>query len=164
MRGQLTNIEDICRFAFGGDATFTLQSVKTNKHFTYKIEKADRGNIMFVSVMCGPENNDRHSYRYFGFFKGPEFIYGKDKAKVAQNAESVVAFEWFWRNVNRNRLPETVRFWHEGRCGCCHKKLTTPESISTGIGPVCAEKRGGRMVRPFMAENLGLRVVGGREA
>jgi len=28
----------------------------------------------------------------------------------------------------------------EGRCLICNRKLTTPESIETGIGPVCAER------------------------
>jgi rRNA maturation endonuclease Nob1 len=31
--------------------------------------------------------------------------------------------------------------YHLGRCGKCGKALTEPESISTGLGPIC----GGRI-------------------
>jgi hypothetical protein len=33
--------------------------------------------------------------------------------------------------------PE-LAVYHEGRCGACGRRLTTPESISSGLGPVCA--------------------------
>lgn len=29
-----------------------------------------------------------------------------------------------------------------GRCGCCGRELTDPESVAAGIGPVCAERYG----------------------
>ena len=33
---------------------------------------------------------------------------------------------------------ETVQVWHEGRCGKCGRKLTVPESLTSGLGPECA--------------------------
>lgn len=30
-----------------------------------------------------------------------------------------------------------------GRCGCCGRELTDPDSIALGIGPICADKLGG---------------------
>ena len=32
--------------------------------------------------------------------------------------------------------------YHVGKCGKCGKKLTTPESILTGLGPTCSNKIG----------------------
>ena len=50
------------------------------------------------------------------------------------------AFEWLWRMLKSAKpLPPTFEFWHEGRCGKCGKKLTTPESIERGLGPECAK-------------------------
>lgn len=41
-------------------------------------------------------------------------------------------------------LDEAAAFGHEtGRCCCCARKLTNPDSIAAGIGPICA----GRMAR-----------------
>jgi hypothetical protein len=52
---------------------------------------------------------------------------------------SVKAFDWFFNNrVSCNTdLPESVEFFHEGRCGKCGRKLTTPESVTAGFGPEC---------------------------
>jgi hypothetical protein len=37
-----------------------------------------------------------------------------------------------------------AEYMFEGTCRVCNKTLTTPESIKSGIGPVCAERRGRR--------------------
>jgi hypothetical protein len=34
------------------------------------------------------------------------------------------------------------RIMHDGHCSVCGRKLTTPESLDSGIGPVCAAKFG----------------------
>lgn len=34
-------------------------------------------------------------------------------------------------------IPPSLEVWHEGRCGRCGRALTVPESIASGIGPVC---------------------------
>ena len=51
-------------------------------------------------------------------------------------------FAWFWRAVNESQAALTqAEVWHDGHCSCCGKKLTVPESLSTGIGPICAGLR-----------------------
>lgn len=51
-------------------------------------------------------------------------------------------FAWLWatRLSTGRELPEQVEVWHEGRCGRCGRRLTVPESISTGFGPECVKK------------------------
>lgn len=49
-------------------------------------------------------------------------------------------FPWLWQKYVdpvRN-LPSQIEVWHEGRCGACGRRLTVPESIANGLGPVCA--------------------------
>ena len=36
-------------------------------------------------------------------------------------------------------LYPTVKVFHSGKCGKCGKKLTTPESIKSGLGPYCSK-------------------------
>lgn len=41
----------------------------------------------------------------------------------------------------RLKLDDAKAFGHRtGRCGCCGRTLTNPESIELGIGPICAER------------------------
>ena len=41
--------------------------------------------------------------------------------------------------LHHGNLPPALEVWHEGRCGRCGRKLTTPQSVETGFGPVCAQ-------------------------
>ena len=49
----------------------------------------------------------------------------------------------FARKVTFETTKHIVEFgqWSE-KCACCHRKLTDPESIERGVGPVCAKKWG----------------------
>ena len=43
-------------------------------------------------------------------------------------------------HVNDGPMPAELEVWHQGSCGKCGRPLTVPESIASGIGPVCASK------------------------
>ena len=59
-------------------------------------------------------------------------------AKGHPDADSFVALNWLVGKLAAGKLPDTVEFYHAGKCGCCGRTLTVPESIVTGLGPVCA--------------------------
>lgn len=141
---------DRLAYATAGDATVTLESTKTGKHFTYQIQAPRQGgrrdhasDKRFVSVLSGD-----NVYSYIGFVtnktrgprgKGEErdcpwrFVHAGRKAAANRDAPSVVAVAWFFRH------PESaaVNVYHSGRCGRCGRELTHPDSILTGLGPVC---------------------------
>lgn len=159
---QLTDHDAIRRFILGGKATFTVKNTQTGRRFTFRVEckrdlvKNGRGvkSPYFVSLMTGSDNES--SYSYFGYIRTndnadgyKDFVHGGRKAKVPENAGPVAAFRWLWTLINgrnsdgskrSNTLADypSVEFWHEGHCCCCGRLLTVPESIATGIGPICA--------------------------
>jgi hypothetical protein len=127
-------------YVLGGKATFTIENTRTGGRFTYRVKLApEQGNgaagtrLWFVSVLTGPQNTT--DYSYIGTIAGHGFYHGK-KSRITSDAPSVVAFAWFWQHINR--LPEALKVWHSGTCSRCGRELTTPESVETGIGPVCA--------------------------
>ena len=127
-------------FIFGGASTFTVTSNKTNTHFTYKVNVSDGENpIHFVKVLNGPDNWD--DYMYIGFITNDgKFIGGK---KGHPDAPSFQALEWVLNKLNKTNnsgLNDKFTIQHEGKCCRCNRKLTDPESIATGMGPIC---RGG---------------------
>lgn len=133
-----------------GHGTFTLVGLQTR--YTFKLtqkenETGDRSPI-FVSLLTGPQNET--DYHYIGFI--PARKQGSDGIGIAPmqlvagrkgnpNHPAFIALNW-WLNAYRLDNPkiEMVEFWHEGTCGHCGRKLTTPESIERGIGPKCAER------------------------
>lgn len=140
-RAQLTT--NLTAFVLGGKATFTVVSKRTSSRFTYRVtsKETDTKVLYFVSVLTGSDNTS--DYAFIGtIFPDGAFRYSSNKSKLSAKAPSVIAFEWLWDAIRRsnNTCLAQVEFWHEGRCARCARPLTTPESIQTGLGPVCAAK------------------------
>jgi Family of unknown function (DUF6011) len=124
---------NIKRFILGGNATFTLHNTKKDTHLTYKVTVCkDNPELFFVSVLTGPDN--WANYTPFATLRNGIFWNNKS-SRISKDAPSVKAFEWFWENLHR--LPQALKVLHEGKCGKCGRKLTEPESIESGFGPIC---------------------------
>ncbi len=149
-RGQITDPAAALQFIRGGNATFTLESLKTGQHFTFKVqapsEETERGghkrNLAgprFVKLLIGPSNED--DYAYIGMLYETGFRTTK-ASKVKANSPSVMALDWAIGNFVAGHMPSTLAIYHDGRCCVCGRKLTVPSSIASGIGPECASKGG----------------------
>ncbi len=126
-------------FMLAGDATFTLVSSKTGMRFTYRVTaprkdgKLDTdAEVRFVKLLCG--NDNENDFHYFGIIRNGHFEHAQRKTRISVEAPGALAFRWFASNVESS----AVEFFHEGRCGRCHRKLTVPESVASGLGPECA--------------------------
>jgi Family of unknown function (DUF6011) len=141
LTGLFTTPEAALEYLRGGHGTVTLRSQATGTRFTYRVSLA-RGaeDRYFVSVLSGPENTA--DYAYLGLWlprEGRFFRTAKSRVK-SDDAPSFAAFAWTLRILAKGRLPAQLEIWHEGTCGRCGRALTVPESVASGMGPVCAEK------------------------
>jgi Family of unknown function (DUF6011) len=140
---RFNSIEEAKAYALAGNATMTLESLKSGAHFTYKVKQAtdkETGEptpgVYFVSLLNGQDNES--DYMYLGMIRQGRF--GLTKAsRAGQEAASVKAFSFFFGS--RELHPELV-VRHCGKCGHCGRTLTVPSSIELGIGPDCAAKMG----------------------
>ena len=125
-------------YVLAGDATVTIRSTTTGNRYTFKVQKCESTRpgewpIWFVRVLNGSDNTG--DYMYLGTIFPDGFRLTR-KSSAGADAPSVIAFTWLSRHWEDAR----VEVWHEGVCGRCGRKLTVPESIETGLGPVCAGK------------------------
>ena len=137
--------QDTLRYLSAGNATFTLESTKIDKRYTYKVyhRKNDKcENRYIISVMYGPNNND--DFKYLGLWYKDTGVF-----KVPASRQSTVDTSgWQYKMFNTfikllytdALIPDTCKFYKSGKCACCGRKLTTPESIELGIGPDCYER------------------------
>ena len=142
MNTHIIETADIADFLLAGRAVFTLKSKKTDRHYTYKVTLADKRDEdspwdnWFVALLTGGEE-----YVYIGMLarNGERSPFFKTTAKTRNpTAPSVRGFGWFVKHLfDSQRTIDQVEFWHEGRCGRCSRPLTDPESIKSGIGPIC---------------------------
>jgi Family of unknown function (DUF6011) len=126
------------QFALAGNARFTIVSKKTGTRFTFRVRQPGPDRPWFVSLLTGSDNES--DYTFFGtIFQNGSFRHSK-KSSISSLAQSVVAFDWFWKHLQVDDfdfLPAQVEVHHEGRCGRCGRALTVPESIESGFGPEC---------------------------
>ena len=149
-------------FVLSGKAIFTveipaaflaLQATHPDKpqpkpHYTYRVswlKPNDRFPVgsFLVSWLNGPDNT--HDYMPFGKLN-------KDTGVVTLTRSSPYAEEswpvWVVQKtlvaVWEGRAEQIVAGgWdvhHEGRCCCCGRRLTHPESCEDGIGPECRKR------------------------
>ena len=138
---KLGDIEDVKKFIVGGKAFLTLESKKTGRWFTFKIKKAkkdDEKSPYFVSVLTGSDNEN--AYIYMGtIFKNDDKLNFRltKKSTITEDSLSYKAFNFFINLLLVNKIHEDMGIYHRGMCCVCGKALTTPESIKSGMGPIC---------------------------
>lgn len=140
MGGRLVENRDILRYVLAGKAIFTIKSLKTGRRYTYKVTQPNKSKHFFFISYLGGNNNEAH-YRYMCVITEQDKLKLTKKSKVTKQSLVYVAFEYVHKRIRTPRpLPEIVEFWHEGSCGVCGRRLTVPDSIKTGIGPICIKR------------------------
>jgi hypothetical protein len=145
----LADAQRAIAFLLAGHAIVTLRNAASGNRFTFLVERAekrdDREPPWFVSLLTGPQNTA--DYVFLGtVFDGSRFVHGKKsfvhgkKSKVGVDAPSTRAFAGVFAALVAGRIPRGIEVWHAGRCCKCGRTLTTPESVESGIGPVCADR------------------------
>lgn len=145
-------------FVFAGHATFTLQNAKTGVRITYKVTRAKdtRGEAerrpWFVSVLTGQNNVEDYTYLgtifpVYGGEGGTELMAWdfrfSGKSRIQADAPSARGIVWLCGQLSHGfPVSAPMALFHEGTCSVCGRALTTPESIETGIGPVCLSRAG----------------------
>ena len=108
--------------------------------FRVSQKENDNGTMspFFVSILTGPDNWS--NYRYLGTISvSGNYAHGR-KSKISNKAPSARCITWLMDNIRNEDQMARIEFWHCGKCGMCGRKLTVPESIESGIGPICARR------------------------
>jgi hypothetical protein len=157
MRNEITDFDAIDQFLLSGRAEFTMHDESKAAHITMKVKQAKGKPIWFVKLLQGPE-----IYMFLGtLYENAQnqimFKQGKDSV-LSELDPRILYLKAVLMRLNVRRLskagqvpaklerfnapfPTYFHFLHVGKCGCCGRPLTNPESIATGIGPVCSGRQ-----------------------
>ena len=134
---------DFRKFLTAGRATFTVTRRRDGARFTYRVTATDDDPArFFVSVLTGPDNESDYTYAGMLDNRPAGLMLRQTRgSKIAATAPSWLGFVWLISRLHRPEVIDRfVEIDHVGRCARCNRPLTVPESIRTGLGPVCAEK------------------------
>ena len=139
----IKNGSDARHIVVGGNSRFTVVSAKTGRRITYRVRKprkSDNPNLYYVSVRSGPRAGG-DGYDFIGSITPTTAFSYSHRSFFGRDDDRIAVFNWLWDRIRANRIPDTIEFWHEGRCARCQRPLTDPESILSGFGPECRQKR-----------------------
>lgn len=134
------------KFMLAGKSEFILHSTKTNGDFKFKLDKKDSKYnagefVYFVFLKMGRTDQYAGVMRFNPNSSEFEFK-EKDGGPVKANSIEIRSLMFVINKLYREEAVQYLEVYHVGKCGKCGKKLTTPESILTGLGPSCSKSLG----------------------
>jgi hypothetical protein len=120
----------------GGHRTFDISTQAKDAKFA--------AGKRVLSLLVGPNNSQ--DYKGFGFVTDDGITVYRKYQTPTRNSETEMHGRMIWSLATLGeQSPFYVKGYRllvEGRCLVCNRKLTTPQSIESGIGPVCAGREG----------------------
>jgi len=125
---------------------FTIQRSSTGTHRTFNIHTNIKGKyrgVRFVSLLTGPNNS--RNYTSFAIVSDDRkrlFVFnslrGHERSKPSKWESYACILECMLLGLSNDHY-EGLGYSISGsrRCARCNRVLTTPESISRGLGPEC---------------------------
>ena len=142
----------VAAYLTAGKALVTLKNTESGNRQTYKVtapgktaEARENAEILFVSVLTGSDNTCFYNYSYIGIIiRATGEFKSTAKSRLPADDVRVKGFSWLMGNAHANTLDRFphVEVRHHNRCGRCSRVLTVPESIDTGLGPICSRALG----------------------
>ena len=133
------------------DGTYTIENKPKGTHRTFKIGMVRNpgsgiAGQRVVALLAGPDNNS--DYSPFAFLDDEGIKVWKRKRGTPGRPSLFDLYAAILWSLCRD--DDDAEAWREkgaellieGRCMVCGRKLTDPDSIRTGIGPVCLSKGG----------------------
>jgi hypothetical protein len=127
------NRSEFQTYAEGCHGSITARSLATGNHYTFKFRQS-RGGALLASILT-----DGDQWLYLGVVDFPRrALRLTPKSNFSDASQSYLALRWLIQLAEFN--PAVVEVLHDGRCGRCGRPLTHPDSIQSGIGPICAQR------------------------
>ena len=137
---RFTDVEKLRNYINGGKGVITLLS-PSGVHHTYYYKKPRNPNefpedVIFVYAVHGGNKLfyvGMIEQGHFSLTRSSRFNYNTEIVKGAVFIMQILSGS---RDINKTQM--TIQ--HEGMCSVCGRKLTSPKSLITGLGPRCARK------------------------
>ena len=113
----------------------TVENTVRGTHRTFQIRTQSEDSSFapgerVIGLLVGPDNES--DYQNFGFVKpdGSVRIWSRFRGTEYTSLVRVLQHVAHYESLG-------CVYHIEGRCRVCNRKLTTPESVESGLGPVC---------------------------
>jgi hypothetical protein len=127
------------KYILSGKAIFIVTNEKTGTRIKYKALKWYNNSWKIGLMVEDYLHRYCESFEFLGMIYDGQFRVTED-SRFNEMSSIIIEFSRFWDNLSKHKIPEHIKIYHEGKCGCCGRPLTGPKSMVTGVGPVCVKK------------------------
>lgn len=126
-------------FILGGKSEFTVENLVSGNSFKYRVRRSQKSKTLyFVQVRDGAD-----AWEYAGFLdvnpQTGKVQYFKGKKGSLPESDPAIKGVMYALRYKDTGLPRPMILRHHGKCACCGKALSDPESVLRGFGPHCWE-------------------------
>jgi hypothetical protein len=137
------DLEHAKDYILAGKALVTFHNTKTGNQQTYLIrQKKDKISGELLQRWYVTRTDMRRTYLGFIDRDQEEFWQGADITEEVKNGVPMKVWEWVWKHIIAQDLPDYIEVLRSDFCGRCGRELTEAHSLNTGIGPECRRKLG----------------------
>lgn len=139
-RCEITDWQVLRNYCLGGRGITTLENPKSGKHHTYEFRRPNNPEQFAADTLFIYSLVKESTWLYVGMFNHITNCFRLTRSsKFNSSSEIVKGVKYIVNKISgkSTKLVEPMRFYHEGVCAVCGRKLTTPKSIQQGIGPRC---------------------------
>ena len=124
--------------------SFTLHNRDRGTHLTFKARRPKGWTVespVLIDLMVGKDNDA--DFGFIGSVSTNGFYKPSEKSKVDADRKAVADRTLVWlltKLYHGVELPEALEIKGASKCCRCSRKLTNPDSVDDGMGPVCRRK------------------------
>lgn len=137
-QNQLSS-DTFANYMYAGNATFTVLNTRTGARMTFKVRQSKRNKSAFY-VYANLLGDGDKGYVQLGSIYHKHKFYISKECPETMDSVAVRAVLFLIKNAAQISNFPHVEVYHENHCGRCGRKLTTPASIISGMGPECARR------------------------
>jgi len=118
------------------NGTITVRNPATHQHRTFRIRTQKKDSrfapgMRVLSLLTGPDNETSFTPFAFVLEGGRVLVWSKYRGTQFERLARLMM------HLEAEQQRHGLEVQWSAKCRCCNRKLTTPESIASGIGPVC---------------------------
>jgi hypothetical protein len=123
--------------------SFTLHNTTKETHLTFRSRRPKGWTVespVLIDLMSGSDNE---SFGFIGSINARGFYKASPKSKVSEDRLEVANRTLVWlmtKLTSGQDLPSALEIKGSTGCARCGRKLTNPDSIDDGLGPICRGK------------------------
>lgn len=132
-------IEHLKEYCAGGRGVITLENTSSGNYHTYEFRRPNNPQYFAPDTIFVYTSVGKKKWLYVGMYSSStQYFKCTRNSQFRYSHEIVKGVIWLCKHIRAGKeVVAPMAVYHEGVCCVCGRRLTTPKSVQTGMGPRC---------------------------